>query len=468
MPNPELTALGLCESADLIRRRALSPVDLAAAVLDQIERWNPGLNAFTTLVPREEVLRAARAAADEIARGGPRSPLHGIPVSVKDLIDTAGVRTTYGSGMFRDHVPETDGGIPERLRALGAVLTGKTATHELGMGMTTNNYFYGTTRNPWNVEHVPGGSSGGASAAAAAQMGALHVGTDGGGSIRFPAAFCGVVGHKPTLGLLSTRGQFGGSGTSYSVPGPLARSVRDAALASQELAGFDPGYLYSLPHPVPDLMRDLGAGIEGLRIGVSDDLLEPAPEPAVHAAYDATLRRLTELGAHLVELRFPHHSLVFRGIGAVFMLEGNVLNERLFGERKREFSPHIEQLRSGGTIDDPAVWVDLQRDRQRVARDYAEAFCAADAIVAPVAPFRAPRIDADETLFTMNGAPYTGAANLVGFPSVAIPAGAGDGLPIGMQVMAPPRSDAMALRIAAALERAYPEHRVQTPPLLRG
>src|SRR5438105_12237257 len=198
MPDAALLRLSLAEAADRIRRRALSPVALIEAVLAQIDALNPVLNAFTTLVPRAQVLAAARAAEREIAAGSYRGVLHGIPVSVKDLIDTAGLRTTYGSGMFADHVPSRDGGVPERLRAAGAVITGKTATHELGKGITTNNYFFGATRNPWNPAHVPGGSSGGAAAATAARLGPLHVGTDGGGSVRIPAAFCGVTGLKPT------------------------------------------------------------------------------------------------------------------------------------------------------------------------------------------------------------------------------------------------------------------------------
>src|SRR5213594_5166281 len=305
MPDAALLRLSLAEAADRVRRRALSPVALAEAVLAQIDALDPTLNAFTTLVPREQVLAPARAAEREIAAGAYRGLLHGIPVSVKDLIDTAGLRTTYGSGMFRDHVPEKDGGVPERLRAAGAVITGKTATHELGQGMTTNNYFFGPTRNPWNLEHVPGGSSGGAAAAAAALMGPLHIGTDGGGSLRFPAAFCGVTALKPTLGLISNRGQFGGRGSSFSVPGPLTRSVRDAALAAQALAGFDPDYVYSRPGPVPDLLQDLERGVRGLRVGTSPEFVFPAPEPEVQAAYEATLRRLEGLGAQLVEVSMP-------------------------------------------------------------------------------------------------------------------------------------------------------------------
>src|SRR5690242_2606008 len=170
MPDTSLVDLSLAEAADLIRRRELSPVELTAAVLARIDALNPVLNAFTTLAPREEILAAARDAEREIAAGRYRGPLHGIPAGVKDLIDTAGLRTTYGSGMFRDHVPAVDGAVPERLRAAGAIIVGKTATHELGRGVTTNNYFFGPTRNPWNVDHVPGGSSGGAAAATAALL----------------------------------------------------------------------------------------------------------------------------------------------------------------------------------------------------------------------------------------------------------------------------------------------------------
>jgi aspartyl-tRNA(Asn)/glutamyl-tRNA(Gln) amidotransferase subunit A len=433
-------------------------------VVDQIERLNPELNAFTTLVPRDEIVAAAKRAADEIALGHHIGPLHGMPVSVKDLIDTKGLRTTYGSGMFADHVPTADGGIPERLKALGAVITGKTATHELGLGLTTNNYFYGPTRNPWHRDHVPGGSSGGSGAAAAALMGPLHIGTDGGGSIRFPAAFCGVVGHKPTLGLLSIRGQFGGEGTSFSVPGPLVRSVRDAALASQLLAGFDPAYLYSLPRPVPDLVSGLDRGVEGLRIGVSEELLQPAPEADLRAAYDGAVRRLADLGARIVEIRIPSQQHVLRGVAGVFQIEGGTLTNRMIGDRPRRVSPLVEQIHARGITPDPNVWVDLARDRQRVARGYAEAFCEVDAMVSLIAPFKAPRIDADEGPLMALAVPYTGAANLVGFPAISLPAGVSDGLPLAVQIIAPSGEDALALRIARALEQAAPEYRVQVPP----
>ena len=465
MADPALLRLSLAEAAERIRRRALSPVALTEAVLAQIDALNPALNAFTTLVPREQVLAGARAAEREIAAGAYRGLLHGIPVSVKDLIDTAGLRTTYGSGMFRDHVPERDGSVPERLHAAGAIITGKTATHELGQGMTTNNYFFGPTRNPWNPEHVPGGSSGGAAAAAAALMGPLHIGTDGGGSIRFPAAFCGVTGLKPTLGLISNRGQFGGAGTSFSVPGPLTRTVRDAALAAQALAGFDPEHLYSRPGPAPDLIGGLEGGVRGLRVGTSPDLLLTPPEPAVRAAYEATLRRLEKLGARLVEVRLPHHDLVLGTIMALFAIEGGVGLDAIIGDRPRVFGPQVQRIMEITPPLTVPMCVRTQQRRQLVARDYQAAFVEADVLVAPVAPMPAPRIDTDEFTFAPLCGPYCSAANLAGIPSVPLPAGTSGGLPVAIQIIAPAGADALALRVAYALEQAAPEHRVQVPPL---
>jgi aspartyl-tRNA(Asn)/glutamyl-tRNA(Gln) amidotransferase subunit A len=465
MPDHALVHLSLEEAGERIRRREVSPVELTEAVLARIERLNPVLNAFTTLVARETVLAAARAAEREIAGGAWRGPLHGVPASVKDLIDTAGLRTTYGSGMFRDHVPTADGAVPERLKRAGAIIVGKTATHEFGKGLTTNNYFFGPTRNPWNREHVPGGSSGGAAAATAASLGPLHIGTDGGGSIRFPAGWCGTTGLKPTLGLISNRGQMGGGQSSFSVPGPLARSVRDAAIAAQALAGFDPGYIYSRPAPAPDLLRDLEAGVRGLRIGASPDLLAPPPAPEVRAAYDATLRRLEGLGAHLVELRMPHHELVLPGVMALFGIEGETLLDGLLGDRPRVFSPEVERLNALWGHADLADAVRAQQNRQRVRRDYEAAFLDVDAIVSPIAPLQAPLIATDPQTFVLTCAAYTGAANLVGIPGVPLPAGSSGGLPLSVQILGPVGGDAVVLRVARALEAAAPEHRVQRPPI---
>jgi len=466
MPDADLTRLTLEEASALIRTRKLSPVELTRAVLARIDALDPALNAFTTRIDADEVMHGARAAEAEIQRGEHRGPFHGVPVSVKDLIDTAGVRTTYGSGMFREHVPARDGAMPERLKAGGAIITGKTAAHELGQGVTTNNHFYGPTLNPWNREYAPGGSSGGASAASAARLGPLHIGTDGAGSVRIPAAFCGVVGHKPTLGLLSNRGQFGNGNVSYSVPGPLARTVRDVAIASQALAGFDPGYIYSRPQPVPDLLGHIEDGVRGLRIGISADLLVPAPSDDVRRAHDATLRRLERLGAEIVEVQVPHQQLVLGIVAVAFYVEGEVNLEPLMHDRPRVFGPYVSRLRALTEAHpvDALTAVRVEHDRQRLRRDYAVAFTKVDALVVPTSPQIAPRIDADEGQHPNVYVPYTGAANLVGIPSVAIPAGLSEGMPIGMQIMTDIGNDALAFRIARALEADADVHRVAEPP----
>ena len=466
MRDAALLHLSLVEVGDLLRRRALSPVELARAVLARIATVDPKLNAFTTRVPPDDVLAAARAAEAEIVAGRYRGPLHGIPVGVKDLLDTAGLRTTYGSAIFREHVPAADGAVPARLRAAGAIITGKTATHEFGRGITTNNHFFGPTRNPWNLEHVPGGSSGGAAAAMATRMGPIQIGTDGAGSIRFPAAFCGVVGYKPTLGVVSNRGNIGGGNGSFSTPGPIASCVRDAAVTAQALAGFDADYAYSRPEPPPELVRDLENGVRGLRIGTSPDLLDPTPEPTVHAAYDATLHRLARLGADIRDVRLPHQGLVLAGVTAVFAIEAEPALDELIGDRPRELSPRLARLRTQTPTFDTAACARAQHDRQRIRRDYATAFCDVDVLISPVAPCTAPRIDTDEGLFVLSCVPYTGAANLVGLPAVSLPAGLGGGLPLAVQLIGPVGGDALVLRVAYALEQAAAEHRVGTPPLI--
>ncbi len=465
MPADDPVALSLVEAGERLRRRELSPTELLDAVLARIAAVDPKLNSFTTLAPVEALRDAARAAEREIAAGRWRGPLHGVPVGVKDLIDTAGLRTTYGSAMFRDHVPARDGAVPQRLRAAGALITGKTATHELGRGITTNNHFFGPTRNPWNLDHVPGGSSGGAGAAAAARLGPLQIGTDSGGSIRFPAAWCGVVGLKPTLGLISNRGQFGDGDTSFSTPGPLARSVRDVALAAQLLAGFDPAYAHSRPEPVPDLLGGLDDGVRGLRVGTSADLLEPPPDPPVAAALEATVARLVALGAVRRALRMPHHELVMGCVMRLFAVEGELGLAALVGDRPHEFSPQLERMNAIMPAIDVGEYVRGQRDRQLVRRDWAAAFCEVDVVVMPAAPCTAPRIDAEDATFLGRCVPYTGSPNLTGLPALVLPAGFADGLPLAVQVVAPLGADALALRVARALEAADPAHRVAMPPL---
>jgi aspartyl-tRNA(Asn)/glutamyl-tRNA(Gln) amidotransferase subunit A len=271
---------------------------------------------------------------------------------------------------------------------------------------------------------------------------------------------------KPTLGLVSNRGQFGDGNVSFSVPGPLARSVRDAALAAQALAGFDAEYAYSRPSPPPDLLADLDAGIAGIRVGTSADLLVPPPDAAVAAAYDATLARLAGLGAQVTDVAMPHHDRLAGVAAAVFAIEGGTQMRDLIGERPRLFSPQTAPLVLDQAAD-PTVWARTARDRQWIARDYDDAFTRVDVLCTPTVPLPAPRIDDDERTHVFRVLPYTAAVNMVGLPAISIPMGMADGLPLGVQVIGPRGGDAVVLRVARALEQADAAHRVARPPLDR-
>jgi aspartyl-tRNA(Asn)/glutamyl-tRNA(Gln) amidotransferase subunit A len=455
-----------------LRRREVSPIEATQAVLDRIAALNPKVNAFTT-VCADEALAAARTAEREIQRGYYRGPLHGVPVGVKDLYDTAGIRTTYGSGMFRAYVPERDAHIVTRLKAAGAVIVGKTATHELGLGLTTNNFFFGPTRNPWNLDHVPGGSSGGSAAAIAADLCFATTGSDGGGSIRFPCSWCGVVGIKPTLGLVSNRGEFGEHGSSFAVPGPICKTLRDAAIVLQALVGFDPDYPWSIETPVPRYVAEFEGDVSGLRVAVSRDVFVGPVDADVRSAYDAVLASLEAQNARLVEVKLPHHELVLPTLFAVMGGEAAAAFRTYESRFKLEFGPETQplvELGLGMTIDD---YTRALANRELIRRDYRQALRQADVIVLPTAPVPAPRIgeesiavDGKDHLISQLCAGYTAAANLTGLPAVQVPAGlSSTDLPIGVQVMAGHFEELRALRVANAIIESAPELRRLRSPL---
>jgi aspartyl-tRNA(Asn)/glutamyl-tRNA(Gln) amidotransferase subunit A len=283
----DLTALSIAEAGALIVRRQVSPVELTDAYLAQLERQNPLLNAYVT-VTGDAAREEARAAEREIGSGTYRGPLHGIPIALKDLYDTKGIRTAAGSKILWDRVPDEDSAVTTLLRAAGAISLGKTNTHEFAYGVTTNNPHFGATRNPWNPDCIPGGSSGGSGAAVAAGMAAMAMGSDTGGSIRIPAALCGTVGLKATHGRVSTAGVIPLSWT-LDHAGPLTRTVEDAALVLNAIAGYDPNDAMTVPMPVDDYTRDLAAGVRGLRLGVPRAGFFEAIDPEVARAVEEAI-----------------------------------------------------------------------------------------------------------------------------------------------------------------------------------
>ena len=315
----------LLEAAAALRRREISSAELTAAALQRIERLNPSTNAMQTVMA-DAARERAKQADEELSRGEDRGPLHGIPIAVKDLFSTKGVRTTSGSSLFADRVPDHDAAVVESLCAGGAVLVGKTGMHELAYGITSSNPHFGAIRNPWDRDRIPGGSSGGSAAAVAAGMVSMAMGSDTGGSIRIPASFCGVVGLKPTYGRVSRYGAMP-LGFSLDHMGPLTRSVRDAGAVLNIIAGYDPRDDTSSRRPVENYVPDIEPTIRGLRIGLPENFYFERLDPDVDAAVRAAFHAAESHGAEIVPLRVPDIAALNTVARVILLAEASALLE---------------------------------------------------------------------------------------------------------------------------------------------
>jgi aspartyl-tRNA(Asn)/glutamyl-tRNA(Gln) amidotransferase subunit A len=457
--NDDLCFLSIAELASLMRARTVSPVEVTEAHLARIERLNPTLNAFVTVMAAE-ARDAARRADAELAAGRWRGPLHGVPIGVKDIFDTAGVRTTHGSSFYRDNVPTEDAESVRRLKDAGAVLIGKCNTHEFAAGSTTNNPWYGPTRNPWALDRSPGGSSGGSGAAVAAFLCPGATGTDTGGSIRGPAACCGIVGLKPTYGRVSIRGIYPNA-VSLDHAGPLTRTARDAGLLLGAMAGYDRHDPTSADMPVPDFTAGIDAGVSGLRLARCPDLHFLELDAAVTRALDAAMDVLGGLGAKLETVPFRLAGEVQATREALGRGEFIALHRARFAAHPEGYGADLHPRFADGqriTVDD---YVRACRMREAIRRELDELLRVVDAIVLPVAPCEAPLIATGAS--RVNGkdvAFYAGLAmrqviNVAGLPAVAVPIGFGEtGLPLSMQIVGPAWGEAGVLRIAHAYEVA--------------
>ncbi len=458
----ELAWLSAAEAAARFRGRSLSPVELADALLARIERLQPTVNAFVHVDP-ERTLRDACASAERWAKGEPLGPLDGVPVSVKDLVLCAGWPTLRGSpavdpdGEWSDDAP-----VAARLREHGATILGKTTTPEYGHKGVTDSPVSGVTRNPWDLDKTPGGSSGGASAALAAGLGPLAVGTDGGGSIRIPASFAGVFGLKPTFGRVPSWPPSPFAALSHV--GPMARTVADAALMLNAIAEPDSRDWYALPHDGADYLRGLERGVRGMTIGWSRTLGMPDVrlDPEVEALAAAAARRFEDLGAAVeeVEPRWPHEP------GAVFLVHWRIGAAKLEDDLGPEKSAMLEgSLRAyaeaGRALDGLAV-KRAETERAAVGLALAGLFERFDLLLSPTMPipaFAAARPWPDESYAAepLRWTPFTFPINLARNPAASVPCGfTAAGLPVGLQVIGPMYDDAAVLRACAAHEAAEP------------
>lgn len=461
MPSDELCWVSATELAALIRRKKVSPVEVVEAVLDRIERVDRDLGAFVT-VTAELARRQARAAERALGRrSATLGPLHGVPFSVKDLVITRGVRTTFGTRLFADHVPTEDAPMVERLRAAGGILVGKTNTPTFGWLGATHNLLFGPTRNPWRLDRTPGGSSGGAAAAVAAGLGPVAIGTDGGGSIRIPAAFTGIFGLKPSYGRIATYPPSGAWSLSHI--GPMTRTVADAALVLRVAAGPDERDPHSLPRDGVDYVRAVRNGIKGLRVAYAEDLGNvTAIDPEVRRTVARAARVFRDLGCRLdvVAPRWPSpaecwHEIFAAGLAARLLP---------FRDRREDIEPGLYALMEAAYARPPTAYVQAWLDRLAWWQRPRVFFERYDLLLTPTVacpPFPVglehPPEVAGKPVTPYGWIPYTYPFNLTGQPAASLPCGfSREGLPIGLQIVGRRFDDAMVLRAAAAFERARP------------
>ena len=429
------------------RARRLSPVEVTRALLARIEKLDPGLNAFVTVTP-ERALADARAAEAALGRGDDR-PLLGIPVGHKDIYLTRGIRTTGGSALLADWVPEADATCVQRWHVAGTVLLGKLITHEFAMGLQFPGHRFRPARNPWNVEHIPGGSSSGSGAALAAGFVHGATGSDTGGSIRGPAAFCGIVGLKPTYGRSSRAGVLTLSWT-LDHTGPMARTVEDCALLMQPLAGHDPADPASSRAPVDDYVGALAGGVRGVKIGVPRNYFFDGVDPEVARAFEESLRTLRELGAEVRDVRIPSldatHSFLL-----ILLAEAYAYHERDLRERPELYGDVLrERLQAGGVVT-ASEYVQAQRIRSEICRETAAVLHDVDVLATPTTPKPATPFtlahDPDFGFPRSNMPPF----NLTGLPALALPCGfSSSGLPLSLQLAGRPFEEALVLRVGHA------------------
>lgn len=456
------------EAAAKLRARKISSVELTTEAFKRIDSLNPALNAIQT--PMLEIaLKDASLADLDLRSGADLGLLHGIPVAVKDVFETKGVRTTCGSKLFANFTPDRDAAVVEKLRAAGAVLVGKASMHELAYGITSNNPHFGAVRNPWNRDCIPGGSSGGSGAAVSSGMVFMAMGSDTGGSIRIPAAYCGTVGLKPTSGRVS---RYGVMPLDFSLDhmGPLTRSVRDAAIVLEAIAGYDSRDDTSSPRRVDTYLPPKHAAIPGLRIGWPTNFFFDHCHPSVLAGVESMSQAARQLGARIVPVRVPDIEAMNAVSRVILLSEASALMEP-FLHRRADFGPDVLAMLDQGRLLSATDYVNAQRLRRVMQREFRALWASIDCLLTPTVPMGAPKIgqttvklgdqDLEVRLATTR---LVRSFNLLGLPALAMPCGlTPEGLPVSAQIVGKPFDEATILRVGAALEDVTDYHTLQPP-----
>jgi aspartyl-tRNA(Asn)/glutamyl-tRNA(Gln) amidotransferase subunit A len=453
----DLTRLSIREVSDLVRKKKVSPVELTTACLARIDRFNSPLNAFITITA-ESALAQAREAEAEVKRGNWRGPLHGVPIALKDLFDTAGVRTTGGSGVFKDRIPMEDAEVVRRLKGAGAVLLGKTNMQEFAFGGSSIVSYFGAVHNPWELNHIAGGSSGGSAAALAAELCYGAFGSDTAGSIRIPASHCGIVGLKPTYGLVSIRGVIPLSWSLDHV-GPMARTVADTALLLQAIAGYDAQETTSEEIKIPDYTQGLGTKVSSLRIGVPREFFLTNLDPEIEAAMREALSVLGKLTAGIRDVPLAADKMeTLRDV--VRAAEAYAYHREFVTRTPELYQPlTLKRIQAGANVTTPA-YIQGRRDLAQVRRTAGKWLDSVDVLVTPTLPIPPAAISdprADDILPAVrNTSPF----DVNGWPAISLPCGfTSQGVPIGLQIIGAHGGEAAVFQLAHAYERATDWHK---------
>ena len=454
MKNVDLTKHSVGSLSALIRKKEVSPVEVTNTALERIEKLDGTLKAFVTVMELQ-ARQAAKEAEKAVMAGKYLGPYQGIPVAVKDLYYTKGVKTTAGSKVLADFIPDYDATVVARLKAAGAVIIGKTNTHEFAYGYVTS-----PTRNPWDTQRIPGGSSGGSGAAVAASMCTAATGSDTGGSIRVPSSMNGIVGLKPTFGRVSKRGVIVLSWSLDHV-GPMTKTVEDAALMMNVIAGFDPRDATSADVPVPDYTKALKGGISKLKLGIpKEHFLEPL-DPEVSAAFGKAVATLKDLGVSVQEVSLPYASASVLAAIYILVSEASSYHERWFKTKADLYTPEVNGYIKMGNLLLASHYIKSQRIRSQVCADFDNAFKKVDALITPTLPITAPKVGENEVTVGSAKMPLNDACGrnmypltMAGLPAISLPCGfSNGGLPIGLQIIGRPFDEQGIIRIANNYEK---------------
>ena len=471
MDGERLCYLSVHDLAERYRRGDVSPVEVVDAHLQRIEALNPRLSAYLT-VTAERARQEAKQAGAEIAARQSRGPLHGVPYGVKDIIETANIRTTNGSSFFRDHVPAADSYCILRLRKAGAIMLGKCLTHEFAAATTTVNPHFGTAHNPWKIDRITGGSSGGSAAGVAAGLCSFALGSDTGGSIRNPAALCGIVGLKPTHGRASLAG-ICPNVLTFDHLGPMTRTARDAALVLQVLAGYDPRDAASRDVPVPDYTVGWGRDLRGFHLVLCPDFYMNAEvDQEVDRAFSEAIRAIKDLGAKVENVSFPNGHRLTELFPSISGPEFAEFHLPFFEKNPQGYGADVSERLAWSFKITSDEYVRGLRERELLRREVAEFFRGVDALLLPSMPcVAAPiatlmaRVNGKERQCLWIHRPFQSPHNLTGCPAVSLPMVFDrEGLPFSLQIVGPEWSERRILNIAHAYEEATPELRTIRPP----